>query len=298
MKKKLKAAVFIIACILAFSVGYSLTSLAANDDAVKIGHRNFTEERLVGQLLSVYLESKGYKTEVIEIPSINRIFNALQNGDIDVYGEYTGTLYTNILNESESLSKDQTYNHVKEHLEKEYGITLLKPLGWNNTYVLSVRPETAKKYHLKTISDVVPFSNQMSLGSDEEFAYRKDGLIGLLETYRGLNFQNIKPMDQALTYQALFNGQTDVNASYSTDARIEKFGLVNLIDDKNYFPAYYLTPLLKMDFAEKNPEIVTALEKLENQWTDAEITKYNQLVDEGQEPRAVAEIMLRNKGLI
>lgn len=292
-----KLAIFIVACILTFLTGYSLTSLAIND-TVRIANRNFTEERIVGQLLSVYLESKGYETEVTEIPSINLIFHALQNGDIDVYGEFTGTLYTNILNQSKSLSKDETYNYVKNGLENKYGITLLKPLGWNNTYVLSVRPETAKKYQLKTISDLVPFSNQMSLGSDEEFANRQDGLIGLSETYRGLNFQNIKPMDQALTYQALFNGQTDVNASYSTDPRIEKFGLVNLIDDKNHFPPYYLTPLLKMDFAEKNPEIVTALEKLENQWTETEIANYNYMVDEGQDPRAVAEIMLRDKGLI
>lgn len=292
-----KVAIFIVACVLAFTAGYSFTSLAAND-IVRIGHKQFTEQKIVGQLLATYLESKGYKTEVTEYPSSWSMFKALQNNDIDLYSDYTGTLYGVVFKQSKALNKDETYNYVKNRLQGEYGITLLKPLGWNNTYVLSVRPETAEKYRLKTISDIIPFTNQMILGSDLEFANRQDGLIGLSETYRGLNFKSVKPMRQERTYQALFNGQTDVNASYSTDGQIEKYGLVNLIDNKKFFPPYYVTPVMKMDFEAKHPEIVAALEMLENQWTEEEIMHYNYLVDEGQDPRTVAEMMLRDKGLI
>lgn len=292
-----KVAIFIVACALAFTAGYSLTSSATND-TIKIAHRSFAEQRILGQLLAVYLESKGYRTEVLEYPGINQIFNELQNGDVDVYPEYTGTLYTNILNQSETLSKYETYNYVKNHLEKEYGITLLNSLGWNNTYVLSVSPETAEKFRLKRISDIIPVSNQLILGSDMLFANRKDGLIGLLKAYPGLNFKSIKTMDQARTYQALIDRNTDINASYSTDAEIEEFGLVNLIDDRNYFPPYYVSPVLKISFAEKNPGVVAALNDLTNQWTEKEIAQYNYMVNEGQDPRAVAEMMLRDKGLI
>lgn len=298
MKQIIKnLAIFLVACTLAFTAGYSLTSLAAND-TVRIGHREFAEQRIIAQLFAVYLESKGYKTEVSEFSSSWSIFHALQQDQIDVYSDYTGTLYSVIFNQSKPLNKDETYNYVKNRLQGEYGSTLLNPLGWNNTYLLSVRPETAQKYRLKTISDLIPFANQMILGSDSEFANRKDGLIGLTETYRGLNFKSVKPMDQALTYQALVDGMTDVNASYSTDGQIEQFGLVNLIDNKNFFPPYYVTPVLKMSYAEQNPEVVAALQKLENQWTEAEITHYNYLVDEGQDPRVVAETMLREKGLL
>lgn len=298
MKKIItKVAIFIVACTLFFTAGYSFSSLAAND-IVRIGHKKFAEQRILGELFAIYLESKGYKTEVSEFPSTRSIFNALQNGDIDVYTDYTGALYGVILDQFENLGKDETYNYVKNRLESGYGITLLNPLGWNNTYVLSVLPETAKKYHLKTISDIIPVVNLMILGSDSEFANRKDGLIGLSKTYVGLNFKNTKSMDQALTYQALVDGKTDINASYSTDAQTVKFGLINLIDDRNFFPPYYVTPVLKMGFAEENPELVTAIEELQNQWTEAEITQYNYMVDEGQDPRAVAEIMLRDKGLI
>lgn len=297
MKKTIKITIVLVACALLLMAGYSFSSLAAND-VVRIGHREFAEQRILGELMAVYLESKGYKTELFEYQSTWPIFNALRDGDIDVYTDYTGSIYGVIFNRSKALSEDETYNYVKTRLEKEYGITLLKPLGWNNTFVLSVRPETAKKYRLKTISDLIPFANQMVLGSDPEFPYRKDGLIGLTEKYTGLNFRNTKSMDEALTYQALVDKKTDVNVSYSTDGQIEQFGLVNLIDDRNFFPPYYVTPLIRMDYAAKNPEVVAALDALSNQWTEDEMKKYNLMVDEGQDPRSVAEMMLRDKGLI
>ena len=293
-----KVAIFLVACILLFMAWYSHSSSLAANEVVRIAHQNHAEQRIIGQLFAVYLESKGYQTEVSEIPGTWLIFNELKNGNIDIYGEYIGSLYGAILNQSKSLNEDETYHYVKNRLEKEYGITLLKPLGWDNTYVLSVRPETAQKYHLRYISDIIPIADEMVLGSDMEFAYRKDGLIGLTETYAGLEFKGTKNMDQALTYQALIDGTTDINASYSTDARIETLGLVNLIDDKNFFPPYYVTPVLKMDFAEKNPQVVAALEQLENQWTEEDMKHYNLMVDEGQDPRSVAEMMLHDKGLI
>ena len=308
-----KTGIFFAACVLLIMAGYSyLAAINAatadcpttghspvdTNDIIKIAHRSFAEQRILGQLLAVYLESKGYKTEVSEYPGIKQSFNELQSGNVDVYAEYTGTLYTNILNQTKTLSKYETYNYVKNSLEKEYGITLLNPLGWNNTYVLSVRPETAETFRLQRISDIIPVSHQLVLGSDELFANRKDGLIGLLDMYHGLNFKGIRPMNQALTYQALIDGITDINASYSTDAEIEEFGLINLIDDKNYFPPYYVSPILKISFAEKNPEVVAALNDLGDRWTEKEIAQYNYMVDQGQDPRAVAEMMLRDKGLL
>jgi glycine betaine/choline ABC-type transport system substrate-binding protein len=296
MKKTMKkVAIFMITCTLLITAG---CSTSAANDTVKIGHRNFTEQRIVGQLLAVYLESKGYKTDVSEYEGTRDIFNALQNGDINAYTEYTGTAYGAILNQSKALGKDETYDYVKTRFEEDYGITLLEPLGWNNTYMLSVRPETAEYFQLKSISDIIPIADEMVLGSDAEFANRKDGLIGLTETYAGLEFKSTKSMEQELTYPALIKGSVDIIASYSTDAIIETLGLVNLIDDKNFFPPYYVTPVLKMDFAEKNPAIVAALEELEDQWSEEEIKKYNFMVNQGLDPRSVAEQMLRDKGLI
>ncbi|MCX7772648.1 MAG: glycine/betaine ABC transporter substrate-binding protein [Clostridia bacterium] len=298
MKKvKRKALVMLVVFALLFVAGYTVSSLAVNG-VVRIGHREFAEQRIVGQLLAVYLESKGFQTEVTEYQTTWSIFDALKDGKIDVYTDYTGAIYGVILNQSKALSADETYNYVKTRLEKEYGMTLLKPLGWNNTYVLSVLPETAKKYHLKKISDIIPVANRMILGSDLEFPYRKDGLIGLTETYTGLNFRSTKSMEQSHTYQALMEGRIHINASYSTDGQIKQYDLVNLIDDRGFFPPYYVIPIIKIDYAAQHPEVVAALNALKDQWTEEDITTYNLMVDEGQDPRVIAEQMLRDKGLI
>lgn len=267
-------------------------------DVIRITHKEYTEQRLTGQIMSVYLESKGFETKVTELTGTMLNFSALDNGDSDIYAEFTGSAYGAILDQTEIIGVQETYDYVKREFEKQYKITWLKPLGWNNTYVLSVRPETAEEHDIKTIDDLIAIAPELIMGCDKEFQNRADGLPGLKEAYPGLEFKNEVAMDQGLTYAALDNGDIDVNVSYSTDGRIAKFGLVNIEDNKNFFPPYFVTPILKMDFAEKNPEVVKALEELGGNWTEADMQKYNLMVDEGEDARKVAELMLKDAGLI
>lgn len=295
MKKAIRnISVILATCLLFAMVGCSTSS----DDTVRITHKNYTEQRITGQLMSLYLESKGFKTDVSELAGTMLCFTALDNGDVDLYAEFTGTGYGTILKQTEVLGIDATYDYVKSHFEADYGITWLSPLGWNNTYVLSVTPEIAAQYNLTKISDLIPLAGDMILGSDAEFVSRTDGLEGLEAAYTGLTFKDVKSMDQGLTYQALVDGHLDVNTSYSTDGRINKFGLVNLKDDLNCFPPYYVTPILKMDYAEKHPDVVAALEELANLWTTEDMQKYNLMGDDGVTPKDVATLMLQEKGLL
>ncbi len=297
MKRVMKFTLFtsLVLSLLLFVAGCS-----QGEDAktIKIVHKNYTEQRLMGQMLSVYLESQGYKTEVSELGGTMLCFNALKNGDADIYPEYTGTGYSGILNQTEILSPEETYEFVKSRFAEEYGILWLEPMGFNNTYVLSVTKETAEKYSLEKISDLIGISDDMIIGSDSEFASRIDGYPGMLKAYPGLAFKDLKTMDQGLTYQALANGELDVNVSYATDGRIAKFGFVNLKDDKQFFPPYYCVPIMKQSFADENPDVVEALKKLKGKWSDEDMQKYNLMVDEGGNVRDVAEQMLSDAGLI
>lgn len=265
---------------------------------VRITHKAYTEQRLTGQLMSVYLESKGFETEVTELGGTMLCYTALKNGQVDVYAEFTGTAYGAIFDQTEVITPDETYDYVKKKCEEEDGITWLSPLGWNNTYVLSVRPQTAEELGLKTIEDLIPYAPDFVLGCSQEFLNRADGFPGMVETYPGLEFKKELPMDPGLTYAALHNKEIDVNASFSTDGRIEKFGLVNLEDNNQFALPYYVTPILRMDYVEENPDIVKALEELGGKWTDDDMRKYNLMVDEGEDARAVAEMMLKDVGLI
>ncbi|MBK5254194.1 MAG: glycine/betaine ABC transporter substrate-binding protein [Peptostreptococcaceae bacterium] len=300
MKTRTKILSLTLSLILAMVIftGCSSSDSDSESETIRIVHKNYTEQRILGSMLGQYLEAKGYDTTVSELGGSMLCFNALTNGDADLYPEYTGTGYCGILDETEILPAEETYDFVKKAFEENYGITWLKPLGFNNTYVFSVTQETIDKYDIETISDLIPYAGDMTLGSDAEFTDRVDGLPGLLKVYEGLEFKDTKSMDQGLTYQALIDGSIDVNVSYATDGRIAKYNLVNLVDDRNFFPPYYLAPILKTEFADANPEVVTALEALENKFSDEDMQKYNQMVDDGESPDDVARKMLEDKGLI
>lgn len=288
----------LVVSILAIVMLFSMTACGSSD-VVHIAHKNYTEQRITGEVMSQYLESKGFETEVSELAGTMICYTALQNDDIDVYAEFTGSAYGAILGQTEILGVQETFDYVKAATEEQDGITWLTALGWNNTYVLSVRPETAEEFELETISDLIGVSGDMILGSDSEFLNRADGILGLKEYYEGLEFGEEVPMDIGLTYAALADGEIDVNSSYSTDGRIAKYGLVNLSDDKNFFPPYYVTPILKMEYAEENPEVVAALEELGNVWTEEQMQVYNLMVDDLEATvEEVATLMLQEAGLI
>lgn len=271
---------------------------AKQNEVVKIATKNYTEQRFTGQMMAVYIEENSdYDTSVTEFGGTLLCYEALKNGQMDIYAEFTGTAYGAILQQTETLGVQETYDYVKKACEDRDGITWLKPLGWNNTYVLSVRAETAEELGVKTISELIPFAKDMVLGGDNEFMARQDGLLGLKEAY-GIEFAREMPMDQGLTYEALRNGDLDANSSFSTDGRIVKFNLVNLEDDKHFFPPYYVTPILRMDYADEHPDLVELLNKLGDQFNDEELQKINLRVDEGEDAREVATEVLKEKGLI
>ncbi len=293
----MKKILFIIVLVLVVA-GITYTTMSKDKDVVKVGYKDFTEQRLFGKVMSNYLKTKGFKTEEIQLTGTMLIFSALENKDIDVYPEYTGTGYGTILGETEILGVDETFDFVKNEFEKKHGITWLKPFGFNNTYVLSIREDTMKKYNIKTLDDLVAVAPSMRMGCDKEFQNRADGLPGLLRTYPGLKFKDIIPMDQGITYAALNNEDIDINVSYSTDGRIAKFNLKNLEDSRGYFPPYYLTPIIRKKYGQENPKVMQALEELGGHWTEAEMQKYNLMVDDGDSVENVSMLMLKKAGLV
>lgn len=294
----MKKRVLLILCVLLLVAGIATGCGKKDGNVVRIGHKNYTEQRLTGQMLAVLIEAKtDYAAEVIEFGGTMLCFEALKNDEIDVYPEFTGTAYGAILNQTEVLGQQETYDYVKKEFEQQYGITWLDEMGWNNTYILSVTAETAEGLGVSTISELVTYAGDMTMGCDNEFIGRTDGLPGLKEAY-DIAFKQELPMDQGLTYAALRDGQIDVNVSFSTDGRIAKFNLVNIEDDLNFFPPYYVAPILKMDYANENPAVADALKLLHNQYSDEDMQKYNLAVDEGGDPKEVATQALKDKGLI
>lgn len=272
---------------------------SGSQETIHIGHKNFTEQRILGQMFAAVIEEKtDYAADVKEFGGTQLLFEAITNGELDLYGDYTGTLYTVMLGLSGETDPDVVHQIAKEKIEEEYPIQLLEPLGFNNTYTLSVKKEVAEQYGLETISDLKEAGPELTLGATMEFLERPDGMPGVKDLY-GITFKEEVGLDPGIRYTAISNGDVDLIDAFSTDGKILEYELKILEDDKQFFPPYYVMSILSDDAFEKYPEAVEALRLLEGQISEEEMQQMNYLVDEkGMPERKVAEDFLREKGII
>ncbi len=301
MSKNVKRLIIGFASIIIVAGGaFTVYSKANAAEKIVIGSKNFSEQLILGNMLADLIEGK---TDIeverkMNLGGSQVAFSAIKNGDIDIYVEYTGTGLVNILNQEPQSDSDKVYDYVKREFKEKYGIDMLKPLGFNNTYALAVRQDTAEQYNLNTISDLARVSNDLTMGPTIEFPNREDGLIGLEKAYN-MKFKAVQAVDGGLRYTALNNHKSDVIDAFSTDGLIEEFDLKVLEDDKNFFPPYYAVPIVKEDTLEKHPELKEALNTLAGKLTDDKMRKLNYKVDSLKEsPAKVAKEFLIEEGLL
>ncbi len=299
-KKVLRSALAVgLIGIIAIS-GVVYTKAQKQNTLITIGTKNFTESRLMGQLLSVYVENNtGLDTNVVELGGTLPTFKAIQSKEIDLYVEYTGTGYVTLLKKKGQIpSAKKVYDTVRKEFNEKFALSFLKPLGFNNTYTLAVKKQIAQKYNLKTFSDLAKYSNEFALGATAEILERPDGFPGLKALY-GFQFKDIKALDPGLRYNAIEEDEVQVIDAFSTDGKIQELGLVILEDDKNYFPPYYAVPLVNNETLKENKEMRSLLEKLENILSDEEMQKLNYKADVKKEDlRKIAKDFLKSKNLI
>lgn len=289
------------ACVLIgiFAVS-GLSKKISNKKVITIGSKDFTEQEVLGNILSELIERK---TDI----SVNRkfalggtqvIFSAMQNGDVDMSVDYTGTAYGDELKYKPISDVEEVYNTVKKDFKDKYNIEVLKQMGFNNTYTLAVTKETAKKYNLKTISDLSKVSNDITATTTLEFLNREDGLVGLAKKYN-LNFKNTVGIDGSPRYAALMNKESDVIDAFSTDGLLKKYDLSVLKDDKNFFPPYYAVPVVRAETLKKYPEIQPLVEEVGDLLNNDVMSELNYEVDElKKDPKDVAVEFLEKNGLI
>ncbi|SHK38555.1 osmoprotectant transport system substrate-binding protein [Anaerobranca californiensis DSM 14826] len=293
-KKKIIVPILLIGIIL-LSVGCS-----TQKEGIAIGGKDFTEQDILVYIIGELIENN------TDIPvryrnylgGTNIVDGAIRRGDLDIYVEYTGTAYINLLGLEPINDSQRVYEIVAQEYAEKFNIKWLKPLGFNNTYTLAMRRAHAEELGIEKISDLVPFAQDLTLGATHEFLERKDGYLGLQEVY-GITFGDTRGLDPGLTYAAVRDGAVDVNDAFSTDGRIVAFDLKVLEDDKNFFPPYYAVPIIRMDTLEKYPQLEEIINKLAGRLTDEIMQKLNAKVDlDGENARDVARNWLKSEGLI
>lgn len=267
-----------------------------------VGSKPFGESYLLAEMFAQILESKGIP--VIRRPGLGATeiaFGAFRQGALDVFPEYTGTGLMAVLHDSldDSLARNPTavFSHVSRRFEDLYGLRWLPPLGFENTYAIAVRPETAAKYHLATLSDLARESGKLSAGLTSDFIGRPDGLAGLAKAY-GMKFGTVRLMSPALKYQALAGGSVDVVDGYSTDGLLSKYNLVVLRDDKRFFPPYQAAAIVSARVVREYPAAIEALTQLSGKLDEPTMRALNRRVEVDREDvKSVAQSELARLGL-
>jgi osmoprotectant transport system substrate-binding protein len=256
------------------------TVLAAS---IVVGGKGFTEQLLLAEITGQYLTSKGYDVELKTGMGTSLVRQALENKQVDLYWEYTGTAFLNFhKNKFAHQPGEEIYRAVKAK-DAGIGIVWLNASAANNTYALAVRQADAESKGLKTLEDLAAKLNagdKLTLGCNIEFYKRDDGLKPLQKAY-GFKFPraDIKRMETGLIYKALKDGDVDVGLVFATDGRIPAFHFVVLKDTKNFFPAYAITPTIRKETLAAHPDLAEYLNKLSSLIDDATMSALNAEVD-------------------
>ncbi len=266
----------IVACLIALLVAAS----CGRHDSIVVGSKNFTEQVLLGEILAQQIERR------LHVP-VDRKLNlggtllahqALTSGSIDLYPEYTGTALTAVLKRPPAPDPASVLQQVREGYG-QWNLTWFPPLGFENTFAMVVRGDTARQDRLKSLSDTAKRREPWRLGAGYEFAERPDGLAGLIRTY-GLRLEGAPvTMDLGLLYSALQSGKVDMAAANSTDGLLSVLDVTVLRDDKHYFPPYECAVVVRDAALEQHPKLREAVGELSGKLTDQVMRKLNYAVD-------------------
>jgi osmoprotectant transport system substrate-binding protein len=286
--------------------GVTLAALCwggAAAQTIVVGGKAFTEQQIMTAMTVAVLKAKGFTPDRKAGMGSAAVRAAMENGQIDVYWEYTGTglgVFNKITDKFDSA--EAAYRKIKE-VDAAKGIVWLNMSAVNNTYGFAMNRDDAQKRGLVTMSDLakaIKGGAKLTFASNAEFYARPDGLPGWQTAY-GFEFErdNVKRMDTGLTYSALKDRQVDVAVVFATDGRIPAFNFSVLKDDKNYAAPYNLTPVVRKEVLDKNPKLADALNAVAAKLNDDNMAKLNASVDvDKKTPEEAAEGFLKANGLL
>ncbi|MEO8565025.1 MAG: glycine betaine ABC transporter substrate-binding protein [Betaproteobacteria bacterium] len=278
-------------------------SVGAAAQTIVVGGKAFTEQQIMTAMTVELLKARGFSPDRKAGMGSAAVRAALENGQVDVYWEYTGTglgVFNKIPDKFSSA--EEAYKRIKE-VDGAKGIVWLNMSPVNNTYAFAMNRDQAQKLNIVTMSDLakaVKGGAKLTFASNAEFYARPDGLPGWQTAY-GFEFDrdNVKRMDTGLVYSALKDRQVDVGVVFATDGRIPAFNFVVLKDDKQYPAPYNLTPVVRKEILDKYPKIAEPLNALAAKLNDETMAKLNASVDVDKKTvEEVASGFLKSNGLI
>ena len=283
-------------------------------DRITVGSKNFTEQLILGKIAVIALQVAGFTVagftvaDRTNIPGAAPARSGQLSGAIDAQWEYTGTGWLNYLGMLTGIPDQQQQCEAVRKADAANGITWLPPAQANNTYAFAVRSEAvADLGGVATLSDVAALPvEERTFCVESEFATRSDGFEPMLEAYgmplgsaQGVPRDNVRILDTGAVYAATDRGDCDFGEVFTTDGRIESLGLTVLQDDRHYFPAYNIAPVVRTATLEAHPAIADVFAQITPLLTDEVMIGLNRRVDvQGEEPADVAYAWMTSEGLV
>lgn len=299
---------FIILFALVTFLAVPFSSFAGSP--VRVGSKNFTEQLVLGQIMVQLLKDRGIPvSDKTNLGGTNVNRDALLQGQIDVYMEYTGTAWLTFFKKKEVVrNPEELYKKVKALDKKKNDLIWLKPCKFNNTYAIVMKEKTAAMDNINTLSDWARFikkhPGKMTVAVGPEFYSRIDGFKGMMGHY-GLVFgkdipdSNVSKMELSITKKAVRDGKVLCGMAFATDSAIIDYNLRVLKDDKNYFPIYNPAPVVRASVLKQHPKMAFVLNQIGGSLDTKTMQRLNYRVNaNGEKPSAVAKSWLRGVGLI
>ena len=288
-------------CLVLFGAfGYGAL-YSTNAHTIEIATKPMTEQFILGEMFQILIEDRTNLDVNLTKGvggGISNIHPALVKGDFDLYPEYTSTGYYHVYPDADVLPHEEMVKLLIDGYEKDLNLIWTGFYGFNNSYGLVVRPEIAKKYNLKTFSDLAQHSDELNIGAEYDFFERADGYEAFSDFY-DFKFKEEVQIDITLKYQAYEQGQIDVVVIGTTDGPVSALDGVRLIDDREFFLTYEAATVIRKETLERYPQLNEIFELLEGKISTEEMSAMNYEVEvNGRDDVEVATEFLIKEGLL
>lgn len=295
-------ALLVFAFIASIGIGTFFYTSFTNkkNDSIVIASKNFTESFILAEMMAQLIEEKTTLNVVrkFNLGTTSTIHQAMLRQEVDLYPEYTGTAYLTILQKPLMPDRGNLFQAVQQDYKNKFNFTWLEPFGFSNSQSLAIPTDFALHHQINTISELARVSDTLTIAAPPEFLKRADGLSSLIQTYK-IKFKNILQVAPNLMYLTIKSKNVEVIAPFSTDGKLQKYGLHVLVDDKNFYPPYEAAPIVRQALLEMYPEVYHALSPLFGMVNQEKMIELNYQVDvEGNSPTEVVRQFLLKFNLL
>ena len=278
-----------------------LLSACGADNRIVIGTQTFSETKIIAEMYKALIEDRtNIKVKVLpDLAASPVVINAMKKNEVQMATLYSGEIFNNHFPVKETKDRGEVLKQAQEGFDKYFDFKWYEPLGFENTYAFTIQKKLADEKGYKAISDVAKDADKLRLGVDTTWLERDaDGYKGFQRTY-GFAFGKEFPMEMSLVYEAVANNQVDIVLAYSTDSRLKAYNLTTIQDDKQFFPPYDASPVIRKDVLQKHPELNDVIGLLLGTLDEKTMIDLNYQVDiEKKSEREVAVDYLKQVGLL